>query len=1032
MIDRIIQLSLQRRAIVLAAALALFVLGAVLGRGIPIDVFPDLNRPVVAVLTEVHGLGAEEIETQVTAPLELSIKGAPGVVGIRSVSSQGLSIIWAEFDWTADVFNARQVITERLRQAQGLLPGDATPVLGPISSIMGEIMLIGVNGEGVSLTELRSVADTIIRPRLLSVPGISLVSVIGGERRQFEVAPNLATLYASGLTLEDIVSGIQGANGEAEGGVVPNGYRDLPIRAVGRLTSFADLESVVIFRENDRQREAVALRDIGVLTERGDPARRGDAGVNGRPGVVLSVQKQPNADTLALTRAVDRELELLKGNLPPGVVVEGALFRQGEFIKRSIDNVVHALVVGAVLIALVLVLFLMNVRTTIITLVTIPLSIALTVIVFHWLGLSINTMTLGGLAIAIGELVDDAIVDVENVFRRLKENNLRGDPRPVLAVVYDGSREIRNSIVIATAIVITVFLPLFFLSGIEGRIFMPLGTAYVTAIVASLIVAVTVTPVLCAYLLKGEGRSGASGDSKLVVWLKAYHVRLLKLVGGRWTTVIGIVGVTFVTALILARRAGREFLPPFNEGSLTINVALPPEASLGEASRLGGGVERALLQVPEVVSTGRRTGRAELDEHAQGVNSSEIEVELRRSERSQREVLSEIRRVLSRFPGAEVDVGQPISHRIDHLMSGVEAQIVVKIFGPDLEALRSIGSSIADLGRSVQGLVDVRVEQQVLVPQLQIKPRLEMAHLLGVTPREIVAAVDRAVGGEPATEIVAGSQRIPVVVRAPEVYDTFGEELRSVPVRTGRDTLVPLERVASFEEVRAPNLVSRENGSRKIGVYGNVAERDLGSVVKDWERLIAEKITLPPGYLVRFEGQFESQGAAARTLWIMGLVALAIVGTILFSHYKDARLVGQILLSVPFAGIGALFGVYLTTNVFSIASLVGLITVTGIATRNGVMMVDHIVHLVEAEGAPRDQTTLYRAAQERLVPVLMTALTAMLALVPILAAPYEPGRELLYPVAVVIFGGLCTGTVLNLLLTPVIFGRSSGWVKTAA
>lgn len=1028
MIDRIIQLSLHRRALVLSLALALLVYGVIVGRAIPIDVFPDLNRPIVAVLTEVHGLGAEEIETQVTAPLELSINGAPGVARVRSVSSQGLSIIWAEFDWAADIFNARQMVTERLQQARVLLPPDVTPVLGPISSIMGEIMLIGVVGDGVPLTELRTVAETVIRPRLLSVPGISLVSAMGGERKQFEVAPSISMLYAQGLTLDDIVSAVREANSNAEGGVVPSGYRDIPVRAIGRTMNRADLEAIVIFKENGGERVSLPLRDIAAITERGDPARRGDAGVNGAPGVILSIQKQPLGDTLALTEAVERELNLLEPSLPPGVRIEAGLFRQGEFIERSVANVIHALVVGALLIAIVLVLFLMNARTTIITLITIPLSIGLTVIVFHLLGLSINTMTLGGLAIAIGELVDDAIVDVENVFRRIRLNAGEAHPRPILAVVYDASREIRNSIVIATAIVIIVFIPLFFLSGIEGRIFQPLGVAYVIAILASLLVAVTVTPVLCSYLLKDEGRSGRD-DSTFVGFLKRFHVDALDWVWSRYKLCLGLVGLAFLGALLVSARAGREFLPPFNEGSLTINVALPPEGSLAEASRIGRGVERALLTIPEVISTGRRTGRAELDEHAQGVNSSELEVELRRSERTQREVLGEIRRVLARFPGVEVDVGQPISHRIDHLLSGVEAQIVVKIFGPDLGALRTLGESVGEIGRGIEGLVDLRVEQQVLLPQLQIRPQGEVLSARGVSPREVVAAVDQAIGGEPATEIVDGMQRIPVVVRAPEVYDTFGDELRSVPVRAGNGELVPLGQLATFESVRGPNLIARENGSRKIGVYGNVAGRDLGSVVTEWQTLIAEKLALPPGYIVRFEGQFESQGAAARILWILGGVALLIVGTILYSHYHDIRYVGQILLSVPFAAIGALFGVAVTTNIFSIASLVGLITVTGVATRNGVMMIDHIVHLVTVEGAPPGWETLCRAAKERLVPVLMTALTAMLALVPILVAPNEPGRELLYPVAVVIFGGLCSGTLLNLALTPVLFGKVSGWVR---
>lgn len=1030
MIERIIQWSLERRVVVLLLAVALFIYGIFAGSKLPIDVLPDLNRPTVTVLTELHGAGAEEVETQLTAPLESSLNGLPGVTRLRSVSTQGLSLIWVEFDWDSDIFRNRQVVTERLQQVATLLPQTAVPALGPISSIMGEIMLIGLVGEESSSIELRTIADTVLKPRLLALPGVSVVSVIGGDKRQYQVSTRIATLLSSGVTIEEIREAIQRANRPAEGGVLPLAHQEVIYRAFGQVAGERELASIAVLRDAGGSREIVPLREISTVQIAGDPAKRGDAGMNGEPGVVISIQKQPQADTLKLTKLVDQELSAIEASLKDGVRIEKGLFRQADFINRSVDNVVHAIVVGAVLIVVVLLAFLANLRTTVITLVTIPLSLAISVIVFQLLGASINTMTLGGLAIAIGELVDDAIVDVENVFRRLKENSKAISPRPTILVIFEASREIRNSIVIATLIVITVFIPLFFLVGIEGRIFAPLGMAYIVSILISLLVAITVTPVLCSYLLTTAKDKHSAQETALVRWFKGIHLRLLYWIERWFKQACWGVAITFVIAIFLAWHSGREFLPKFNEGSLTINALLPPEASLSESSRIGASIERALLQIPEVLSTGRRTGRADLDEHAQGVNSSEIETNLRPDGRPPLVVMGEIRELLSRFPGVQIDVGQPISHRIDHLLSGVEAQIVVKIFGPDLLALRELGERVAELGRTTQGLVDVRVEQQLQIPQMHLQPNYPAMATYGVEKDALMQTFATAIGSEPITQIIERGHRVDVRLFIPELTQSFGDHVSMLPVRASDGNVIRLGDLVSFESAKGPNLISRDNGSRRIGVYANVGEIDLGAAVTKWRQTIDANIDLPAGYSIRFEGQLESQKSASRLIWMLGAAAVVAVGLLLFGHYRGWWLVLQIMLSVPFAAIGGLLAVIFTTDVFSIATLVGLITVTGIATRNGVMMIDHIIHLTAIEGAPKSEATIYRAAQERLVPVLMTALTAILALVPILVAPHEPGREILYPVAVVLFGGLLSGTVLNLLLTPTIFSRLAhrvGW-----
>ena len=757
----------------------------------------------------------------------------------------------------------------------------------------------------------------------------------------------------------------------------------------------------------------------------GPLTKRGDAGVNATPAVILSMQKQPNADTASLTKAIEKEMASLKPNLPRGVTVHTEIFRQSAFIERAIKNVEEALRDGALLVVVILFFFLFNFRTTFITLTAIPLSLIVTVIVFRAFGLSMNTMTLGGLAIAIGELVDDAIVDVENVFRRLRENRQLAEPLPVMRVIFEASSEVRHSIVFATLIVILVFLPLFALSGIEGKIFAPLGVAYITSILASLVVSLTVTPALCSYLLPAMKQMAHTTDSWLVSWLKRSHRRALEVVFTyRWIALGATLGL-FVFALVVASTFGKEFLPPFNEGSVTINLLLPPGTSLEESNRIGTLAETLLLQVPEIHLTGRRTGRAELDDHAEGVHSSEIDVELGASKRSKSEVLQDIRSRLDQLPGIVVNVGQPISHRIDHLVSGVRAQIAIKIFGADLAVLRRKAAEIERVAATVPGIVDLQTEKQVLIPQLHVRLNRQKAAQYGVMVGEVAEYIEMALNGKVVTQVLDGQKSFDVVLRLTDDARNNVEAIKTLPIDVDKGKLLPLGLLADIQDNRGPNIIVRENVGRRIVISANVAGRDLVSAVEELRAHIARQVSLPEGYFLVYGGQFESQASAAQRMLLLGMVSLVGIFLVLFMHFKNARLVLQIMLSIPFAFIGAVFGVYITQGVFSIASLVGLITLTGIAARNGIMMMDHYLHLMRHEGERFDMSMIYRGASERLVPVLMTALTAALALAPILAGPEEPGREILFPVAVVIFSGLFSGTFLNLLMTPLVFWMSS-------
>jgi CzcA family heavy metal efflux pump len=1037
MFDHLIAFSLRNRLFVVAFAAMLLAYGTWALVNLPIDVFPDLNRPTVTIMTEAEGMAPEEVETLVTLPIERVMNGAPDVQRVRSTSGIGLSVVYVEFAWGTDIYRDRQLVSERLQTLAGQLPARVTPQMGPVSSIMGEIMLVGVHAEThvppaerPSAMEVRSLADWVIRPRLLTIPGVAQVIPIGGEVRQIQVQVDPARLRQLGLSLEQVERAVAGANDNATGGYLDRHGTELLVRTIGRARTPEDFAQAVV-----AYREGVAVTVSQVADVRVAPAiKRGDASIDGQPGVILSVQKQPGADTVALTRAIEAALADLQRTAPHGIHIDPNLFRQASFIEAAVHNVVEALRDGAILVAVVLFLFLLNFRTTFITLTAIPLSFVVAGLVFKAFGLSVNTMTLGGLAVAIGELVDDAIVDVENVHRRLRENRALPNPRPVLVVIKDASTEVRNSIVYATVLVVLVFIPLFALSGIEGRLFAPLGVAYIVSILASLLVSLTVTPALCAYLLPGMKHQHAERESFVVRVLKRLDRRVL-----HWTLRHPIKVIASATAMVIAAAAtvpfmGVEFLPSFNEGTLTISMLARPGTSLTESNRLGTLAEQLIRRVPEVVSTGRRTGRAELDEHAEGVHSSEIDVDLRRSGRAREQILNDIREELARVPGVVVNVGQPISHRLDHLLSGVRAQIAIKVFGDDLGQLREAAARVRGAVRAVPGVADLQIEQQVLIPQVAIRVDRARATRLGVNAGELAGTLQTALLGSVVTQVLEGQRTIDVVVRYPHESTTDLEAVRTTLVGLPSGASVPVSELADVVEALGPNAIHRENAQRRIVVSANASGRDLGAVVADIQRAV-ESTPLPAGYYATIGGQFESQRNATRLIALLSLGSLLGMVVVLYSHFRAPFVVFQVLTSIPLALVGSVVAVFLSGGVLSVATLVGFITLCGIASRNGIMMISHYLHLMSAEGEPFSEAMVVRGSLERLVPVLMTALTAALGLIPLALSGGAPGKEILQPVAVVILGGLVSSTVLDIVVTPAIFfrfGRESAEKLVAA
>jgi HME family heavy-metal exporter len=1014
MFNAIVRGSLANRILVLVAAVAMSIYGLVTLSRLPVDVFPDLNRPTVTLMAEAEGLAPEEVEQLVTFPIETAMNGMPGVTRVRSVSGVGLSIVYVEFDWSTEIYRARQQVAERLQLVREQLPPGIGAQMGPISSVMGEIMLIAMSSETADPMTLRELADFTLRPQLLTVSGVSQVIPIGGQVRQYRIIPDPRRMAGLDIGFDAIEDAIKSFGANTGGGFVDQKTREYLIRNIGRSTRIEDLRNLVVAY---RSGQAVTLSQVASV-DFAARTKRGDAGFNAKPAVILAIQKQPNADTVTITREIERVLPELQRVMPEGVRVTDIQFRQATFIESSIANVKKVLVEALVVVAVVLFAFLLNWQTTLISLLAIPLSVLTSVIVFQAMGLSINTMTLGGLAIAIGALVDDAVVDVENIYRRLGLHRAAGgrDRRSIAEVVAAASIEVRTGILYATAIIVLVFIPLFALSGIEGRLFAPLGIAFIVSILASLLVSMTVTPVL-AYWLLPRMKHLSEHESGLVRVLKRCQRRGLVWCFERPTFVVGMPVIAVAAALVAAAYLPRAFLPSFNEGTVLVSVTLQPGVSLAESDRIGRLAEKIVAEVPEVHSVGRRTGRAELDEHAEGVHTSELDVDLKRSDRSRETVLADIRARLTVLP-ASITVGQPIAHRLDHMLSGVRAQIALKIYGDDYDTLRSLAAGLETRLRSIPGIVDLQTEKQVRIPELQVRIDYEKAKRYGLNPSTITQSLETLSNGRVVSEIIDRQRRFDVVLRLSDEdrkTRALGDMLIESPA--GR---IPLSSVAEVIETDGPNQILRENGRRRIAVLANTDGSDMARIVAAVRAELADA-PLPQGYFTNLEGQFQAEEEASRLIALLSLVSLALIFVVLYTRYRSTALALIIMGNVPLALIGSVAALWLAGQPFSVASAIGFITLTGIATRNGILKISHYINLVLFEGERFGREMVVRGTLERLTPVLMTALAAGIALVPLMIGADEPGKEILHPVAITIFGGLVTATLLDAFLTPVLF-----------
>jgi CzcA family heavy metal efflux pump len=1020
-IDPVIRWSLHNRAAVLAVACVLTLLGLSIAPRMPVDVFPDLTAPTVTVITEAHGMAPTEVESQVTFPIEAALNGASGVRRVRSSTAVGIAVVWVEFDWGMDIYAARQIVSEKIALIAGDLPPEVErPVLAPLSSIMGEILFLALTSPHHSPMELRTTADTVVRRRLLSVPGVSQVTPIGGGEKQYQVVLAPATLQAYGVTLKQVTDALAASNTTVSAGFLVVSGAEYLVTGRGRIRALEDVGETVVAAENG---VPIRVSDLGSVRIDTAP-QRGAGSANAQPAVIIGIQKQPGANTLTLTRALEAVLTDLQAALPTGMQITRVL-RQADFIEVAVANVFHALRDGGLLVIAIVLLFLGNLKAAGITLTAIPLSLLTTVLVLQAFGATINTMTLGGMAIAIGALVDDAVIDVENVFRRLRAHAAQPPEtrHPALRVVYEASVEIRASIVFATLIILLVFLLLFFLGGVEGRLLQPLGTAYVIALLASLAVAVTVTPVLCALLLPGSRAVQRGHEPALVRLLKACYAPILSF-ALRWPWLVTVPALVLLGAAIVAAGfVGRAFLPDFNEGALTISAVTLPGTSLAESDHLGRVVERTLLAHPEVVAVARRTGRAELDEHAQGVEAAELDVALVMRERGKAVLLEALRRDLSLIPGMNITIGQPISHRIDHMLSGTRANIAVKIFGDDLYTLRALGAKVRQAMATVPGVVDLSVEQQLDIPTLSVRFDRKALARHGVPMKDVAHQLEAALQGVTASRVLEGRYTFDLVVRLGERSAWTPETLGNLLVDTPAGATMPLKTLAQITKTTGPNTISREQVERKIVVMSNVAGRDVTSVVQDIATQVNPLLAAQPGYRVTYSGQFESAEEAGRLLVVLGLAVIVGIGFLLslaFGSFRDAAL---IMVNLPLALIGGIAGVYAAGGVLSVASLIGFITVFGIATRNGIMLVSHIRHLQEHEGVTVFREAVLRGAMERLAPILMTALAAGLALIPLALGGEKPGNEIQTPMATVILGGLLTSMFLNMVVVPALYLR---------
>ena len=1015
----LLDFSLKNRMIVILLSAISMVYGAYTLSKMPVDVFPDLNKPTVTIMTEAGGMASEEVEQLITFPLETAMNGLPGVEAIRSVSSAGLSFIYVTFDWSVDIYRARQMVSERLSSMDGAIPDGIVSRMGPISSIMGEIMQIAIpiDESKISSMQVREYADWVLRPRLMAIPGVAQVIPIGGQVRQFQVQPNTRRMAELGLSILQIEDALRGYSANTSGGFLESNNREYLIRHIGRTSSLEDLKNIAV---SNRNGQTILLRQVADITF-APAVKRGDAGYEGGPAVILGVQKQPSADTVALTKKIESAIAELKQGLPTGMDAPKVTFRQASFIDASISTLEGKLIGASIFVAVVLYFFLGTIRPVLISLTAIPVSILLTALVFKYFGLSINTMTLGGLAIAIGGLVDDAVVDVENVIRRLRVNLDKAslDQLSPLAIVRAASLEVRTGIIYATAIIVLVFIPLFALPGIEGRLFVPLGIAFIVSTLASLLVSVTITPVLCFYLLPSM-QSLRDHDTKIVTWLKShYEVQLSRLLAAPKKSLMYAFASVIVAAASVPFMAS-SFLPPFNEGTLLIGLRLNPGVSLSESAGVASQAEKLVRQVPEVTYVGRRSGRAELDEHAEGVHVSELDVGFKPAgdlDRSMAEIQADIRSRLVNLPAA-IAIGQPISHRIDHMLSGVRSQIAFKIFGDDLDVLRSQADLLRSKLAGIEGLVDLEIEKQVLAPQIKVRIDYDKAAQYGVSTSQIMATLQGMVEGERLSQIIEGNRRFALVIKLPDSARNL-EGLADILIDTPNGK-IPLSKIASIEDGDGPNQISRDGGKRRIVLSANASKRALSDIVADIRAVISNQ-TLPEGYFITLDGQFKAQEEASKVIGLLSIGSFLLMFAVLNNRYKSMRLSLMIMSNIPLAMVGAVIGLWISGQPLSIAALIGFITLAGISVRNGILKISHYLNLMQSEGELFSLAMIIRGSIERLSPVLMTALVTAFALAPLLFEAERPGTEILHPVAVVIFSGLISSTLLDTFLTPVMF-----------
>lgn len=1023
MLNRIISFSLKNRPLIVGLSILLLLIGSWTAWKMEVDVFPDLNAPTVVVMTEARGMAAEEVERLVTFPIETAVNGATDVRRVRSSSTTGFSVVWVEFDWGTDVYRDRQIVTEKLSTLGDALPdGVGSPTLGPQSSIMGEVMFIGLTADSTSAGSLRTLADWTIRPRLLATGGVAQVSVLGGELMEYQIRLHPDRMRHYGVSLNEVLAASRNMNRNATGGVLYEGGNEYIVRGVMNTLDPQEMGKAVIKRTEAGL--PIVLADVATVQVGPKRPQTGLASINQKPAVLLTVTKQPGTGTLELTEALDREVEELKSSLPADVHINTHLYRQQDFIDASISNIQQSLLEGGIFVVLVLFIFLMNARTTIISLVTIPLSLVITILVLELMGLTINTMSIGGMAIAIGSLVDDAIVDVENVFKRLRQNASLPEAQrlPRREVIFQASREVRMPILNSTLIIIVSFVPLFFLSGLEGRMLAPLGISFMVSLFASTLVALTLTPVLCSYLLRGKKRSGEEIISAEPRWVRAMkngYSRLLTWATGKASRGILIVTGTLVVVTIgLFFTLGRSFLPPFNEGSFTINVSTLPGISLEESNRIGLQAEKLILQVPEVRAVARKTGRAELDEHALGVNTSEMEVPYTLKERSKEEVMADLRHRLATLPGVSVEIGQPISHRIDAMLSGTKVGIAIKVFGPDLTRLHSLGVEIQQAVHDIEGVVDLNVEQQVERPQLVVRPRRELLARYGITLPEFAEYVNAALGGEVVDQVPDGNRTFDLTVRMADDALSTQDRIRALLLTTPDGKQIPLTEVAEVISTAGPNTISRENAQRKLVVSANVTGRDMRSVVNEMREAINQKVAMPEDYHVVFGGQFESEENASRLLLGLSVVSILAIFLLLYLQFRSWSQATVVLLNLPLALIGGVLALTLTGGVISIPAIIGFISLFGIATRGGMLLVDRYNELT-LQGLTRQEAVM-QGSMDRLLPIIMTALSSALALIPLALGGDLPGNEIQSPMAKVMLGGLLTSTLLNLVVIPIM------------